>query len=199
MCPAFFDMKRAFQSALRVGLDALRDLDAKGLTCARFDMMYVLQFHPRCTRVTQRDLQDALGVSATTVSRMARALEKLGYLHRQRNPKDRRSLLVRLTDVGRALFDRTRRALMEGRIDDVVSQAALPAYWSGREKHPLYGRVRRRNKKLFEKAIARMRRRLGDRARLDYLNPYRLAPLPTPPLGRFDRPFPRLPEWPSAT
>jgi DNA-binding MarR family transcriptional regulator len=98
----FFAMKRAFHGVLRV---TRRPLQLCGLTAARFDMMYaVLQVQRKPGSPyapSQRELQQALGVSAPTVSRMVRSLEELGYVMRER-PKygDKRLWIVSLTAKG---------------------------------------------------------------------------------------------------
>jgi DNA-binding MarR family transcriptional regulator len=98
----FFAMKRAFHGVLRV---TRRPLQLCGLTAARFDMMYAVLRQQRELgspyAPSQKDLQQALGVTAPTVSRMVKSLEKLGYVTRSR-PKygDKRLWIVSLTAKG---------------------------------------------------------------------------------------------------
>jgi DNA-binding MarR family transcriptional regulator len=97
----FFGAKRAFHGVLRVMRKPLR---SRGLTAARFDMMYALasprrQLESRTVR--QSDLRRTLGVSAPVVSRMLRSLEALGWVTRRR-PRygDKRQREVALTASG---------------------------------------------------------------------------------------------------
>jgi DNA-binding MarR family transcriptional regulator len=102
----FFAAKRVFHGALRVSRPQLQSV-ARGLTSARFDMMYALttpvrgplKFERYETR--QSDLRKTLGVTATVVSRMLRSLEVLGWVTRRRSSAgDRRQLHVTLTEAG---------------------------------------------------------------------------------------------------
>jgi DNA-binding MarR family transcriptional regulator len=97
----FFASKRAYHAILRVTRRPLRVL---GLTAARFDLMYALMPHgeslDRCPAY-QSELRQELGVSAPTVSRMLRSLEKLGWVERCRPVcGDQRQREVTLTDAG---------------------------------------------------------------------------------------------------
>ncbi len=98
----YFGLKRAFQSTLRV---TRWRFEMFGLTPARFDLLY-------CIRsggwMHQREFRRLLGVTAQTISRMLRSLEKLGLVVRNRSFGDRRKLIVELTKEGR---ERIRRAV----------------------------------------------------------------------------------------
>lgn len=104
----FFAAKRAHYAALRLTRPLLQRF---GLTPARFDMLYALFFEveewagPQFTgpyfQFRQSMLTRALGVSRTTVSVMARALEALGLMARTR-AKGAREVMVNLTTEGRA-------------------------------------------------------------------------------------------------
>jgi DNA-binding MarR family transcriptional regulator len=101
-----FAIKRAFHSFLRVTRKPLHSL-SPGLTAARYDMLYVL-LTGNGTRfflsgiTYQREVQRALGVSASVVSRMLRSLEQLGWVLRKRCEADRRRREVTLTAAGLA-------------------------------------------------------------------------------------------------
>lgn len=104
-----FSLKRAFHSSLRLTRSLIA---AFGLTAARFDMLFAIRRpceEPNCRfmccGVMQRDLVRTLGVSAPTVSRMLRSLEKLGLVVRERLARDTRQLRVFLTSAGRARVD----------------------------------------------------------------------------------------------
>jgi DNA-binding MarR family transcriptional regulator len=98
------------------------------LTPARFDMLYALSRRGRDLPTTQADLRRILDVSRSTVSRMAKALEALRLITRERFWLDRRKVLVRFTAAGRELFERAYRDLVENamvdyRVDDYVVRA----------------------------------------------------------------------------
>jgi DNA-binding MarR family transcriptional regulator len=112
-----FGTKRAFHGFLRVTRKPFAWL---GLTAARFDMMSAL--YGRDGPLTacriglrQSDLRRVLGVSASVVSRMVRALEKLGLVTRQRERDgDRRQIRVDLTQAGEECIRRARRIMLRG-------------------------------------------------------------------------------------
>ena len=56
--------------------------------------------------LTQRELSDLAGVMEPTTFAALKAMEKLGYITRQRRPDNRKNIYVFLTDAGRALRDR---------------------------------------------------------------------------------------------
>src|SRR5215468_82215 len=91
-----FSMKRAHLRCV----ETLKPVAAMyGLTPARFDVLHVI--FQRFGETSQANIRHVLGVSATTISRMVQALEKLGFISRQRHPRDRRTKLVWLTEQGR--------------------------------------------------------------------------------------------------
>jgi DNA-binding MarR family transcriptional regulator len=99
MDPIFFSLKRAFHGTLRIARAPLKD---RGLTSARFDMLFALT-RDECRRavaVRQSVLRRILGVSRPTVSRMLQSLEDLGLVRRRRSETDRRQLVVELSDRG---------------------------------------------------------------------------------------------------
>ena len=110
-----FSSKRVFHAFMRVMRKPLKSL-AEGLTPARFDMLYVLLTGSGTSfflggKTTQKEVRRALGVSASVVSRMLRALEKLGWVIRRPWEGDRRQREVRLTEAGLACIRAAHQAL----------------------------------------------------------------------------------------
>jgi DNA-binding MarR family transcriptional regulator len=106
----FFANKRVFHGSMRM---MRRPLQSFGLTSARFDMLYALlpcddiaSWYPKW----QSRLRRELGVSASVVSRMLRALEQLGLV-RRRVSDDRRQREVRLTRRGKKCVREAYRSL----------------------------------------------------------------------------------------
>lgn len=148
-----FGLKRAFQASLRLGRDTLRHYP---LTPARFDMMHAVR-----RGTTQRDLREALGVSAPTVSRMLRSLEELGFVVR-RLAEDARTRWVELTAAGERVLARVRRDIMDSgymtlAVDCVLSGSRWFDWGACFEA-----------KEAFEDWLFRVRYALCDRASLAY-------------------------------
>jgi DNA-binding MarR family transcriptional regulator len=73
-------------------------------TLPRFDLMAQLERHPEGLRMTE--LSRRMMVTGGNVTGITDQLEKEGLVVRDADPADRRSIAVRLTPEGRALFDR---------------------------------------------------------------------------------------------
>jgi DNA-binding MarR family transcriptional regulator len=112
-----------------------------GLTPARFDLLFALKLEDR-RRMLQRELQDTLGVSRTTVSRMLASLEKLGLVQRTVDPKDRRRKWVTLTKrgfwrIGTAYRRFSRSGWAQLALDTAfgaIHSSSYPADWSDKER-----------------------------------------------------------------
>lgn len=50
------------------------------------------------------DLADAIGITASGVTRLLSPMEKIGLLQKQQNPRDARVSLVKLTSAGQKLY-----------------------------------------------------------------------------------------------
>jgi len=57
-------------------------------------------------QITQRELSEYVGLSEPTTHTALLALEKLGFVHRQKQPDNLRKISVSLTPAGRALKDK---------------------------------------------------------------------------------------------
>ena len=73
-------------------------------TLPRFDLMAQLERHPEGLKMTE--LSRRLMVTGGNVTGITDQLEKEGLVTRDVDPNDRRSISVKLTAEGRALFDR---------------------------------------------------------------------------------------------
>jgi len=159
----FFGIKKAHLRLLHVCRGLLR---GKELTPARFDMMRIVEVHAD-DGVAQSKIQDLLGVSAATVSRMLRSLEELGFVRRERMADDARCKLVELTRLGLERVRAARHALVESLIADRLAERALAF-------DPSVSRPQLRS---LEGFLSAMRRRLGDPS--PYPHPWRSEPLAT--------------------
>ena len=61
---------------------------------------------------TQRELADAVGIKAATLTHHLDGLERAGVVRRSRDLANRRIQRVELTDEGHALFDKLRKVAM---------------------------------------------------------------------------------------
>ena len=116
----FFGIKRVHLRTLHISRALLHKM---GLTPARFDMMRIVELH-RQHGVTQAKIIALLGVSGATVSRMLSSLEELGYVLREEIPRDRRALLVKITERGLERVRHARETLVDsGRAERLALRA----------------------------------------------------------------------------
>jgi DNA-binding MarR family transcriptional regulator len=110
---------------LRTYVDA--QLRGHGLSVSRLRLLRALATSTEPLRM--RDLGEALGVAARTVTSLVDALEREGLVERIRHPTDRRAYLLALTDLGRTTharaeeIDRTALATATGSL--TAQQRAL--------------------------------------------------------------------------
>ena len=159
-----FGTKRAFHGFLRVTRKPFAWL---GLTAARFDMMSAL-YGPdgpieNRLGLYQSKLRRILGVSASVVSRMVRALEKLGWVKRQRmcDPgRDRRQIHLELTEAGEKCIRKARRIMLRS-----VLRIVYVAICFGFHRDPV---TRFCHMDQLESFLRGLRSEFGDKATLYY-------------------------------
>lgn len=93
---------RLLEVAVLLQQDMAQSLTGRGLTTARTHLLWVLH---RLGPSTQQALASALDVSPRNVTGLVDALEQHGYLTRRPHPRDRRAVLVDLTDAGRGTVE----------------------------------------------------------------------------------------------
>jgi DNA-binding MarR family transcriptional regulator len=120
MDDVFFQAKRSHLATNRWALAKLREF---GVTPARFDLMRMI--FVRNFRWAQSELRCALGVARATISVMVRALVKLGWITREVNPFDKRTLDCLLTYEGRRVVASVMSALVWPKVIAKVVDAAL--------------------------------------------------------------------------
>ncbi|HEY8038877.1 MAG TPA: MarR family transcriptional regulator [Polyangiaceae bacterium] len=158
-----FGSKRVFHGFLRITRKALQSI---GLTAARFDMMCALLGDPRQRHdvvkfsVRQSVLRRSLGVSASVVSRMVRALEALGWVLRRRAYGDGRQYDVSLTESGDQRIRLARRLLLRG-VQRIVYQCICMG--SHRDANQRFVHM-----EWLESYLGVLRRDFGDTATLYY-------------------------------
>lgn len=87
-------LDQVLELALLVDADMTRGLAEQGLTPSRAHLLWELQQRGPST---QRDLAEALGVSARNVTGLVDALVDTGFVERTPHPADRRATLVAFT------------------------------------------------------------------------------------------------------
>lgn len=153
----FFGLKRAYYGTLRV---TRRSLTRIGLTAARFDLLYILE--KAGGQMPQREIQRALGVAGSTVSRMLRSLEDLGLVLREIMLEDHRCTWVELTDAGRrSVLAAARLLIHTRRVKTAVESALCPSGWQN-ETACLLARA------ACDRTLQRFRYAYGDVATLEY-------------------------------
>src|SRR5262249_335539 len=104
--------------------NAMKLLLEFGGTPARFGLMRIL--FGSGYWVPQLWLREGLGIARSTMSRMLKALEKLGLVARETDPWDRRTKKVTLTFEARSLVWRVLVALVRTRVlADVIDRGLL--------------------------------------------------------------------------
>ncbi len=134
----FFLAKRAHwgcQNKMRRPLKKKFDI-----TAGRVDMLHAISKEPWPQLKEQRVLVKKLGCVRSVVSRMLKAMEKLGWIHREKAEYDRRMWLVSLTKKGQRMLDRVMRSYVNSGVAAVwVYKALAGAWW--RKKGYRFGRV----------------------------------------------------------
>jgi len=117
-----FALKRAHLASNRWGLRLLAKF---GVTPARFDLMRIV--YERGSSIEQHWLRERLGVARSTLSRMLRSLERLGWVRRTRSEWDGRTRHVELTYAARSLVWRILTELVRSRVvaDEVDGALAI--------------------------------------------------------------------------
>lgn len=87
-----------------------RELDDTGLAGCQTPYLMALYRHEG---LTQEELARYLNVNKSSVARQLASLEEKGYIRREPDPQDRRSLLVYPTEKANALQDRMRHVLRD--------------------------------------------------------------------------------------
>jgi DNA-binding MarR family transcriptional regulator len=180
MHAAFFGLKRAHQSTVRIGRPMLAKM---GLTAARFDLLYALM--QRRHGMFQTRLQKKLGVGRATVSRMLGSLEKLGLVERKTDDIDRRRKLVALTASGRERIGAAHKHLTRSGWAQLALDSALGA--EGRQ-NPWYRGSCILAMTQLEDLLGAVRRGFYDTGDLEY-------PWDPPESYAEDRPRRTVPAW----
>ena len=130
-----FQLKRAHLSA--VGFGRTMVASVKGMTPARFDLLYLVRRwaiidaaerrDPLAPTLSQPELTKSLGLHRTTVSRMLRQLVEMGWVHRRRSEWDRRTFNVGLTALGlRRIWEAMRRVFRPRRLRRLYEEHFRP-------------------------------------------------------------------------
>jgi DNA-binding MarR family transcriptional regulator len=93
-----YSVKRV-ELAVRAHLDDL--LKPSGITALQYTALTVLERHEG---LPAAQLARDSFVTAQSMADIVRALENRGLIHRERNPRNRRELLIHLTETGRQLL-----------------------------------------------------------------------------------------------
>ena len=157
-----FGTKRAFHGFLRATRKQLVEM---GLTAARFDLLSVLvKCRPGelcAPGVRQSAIRRVLGVTAPVVTRMVRALERLGLVRRWREQApDKRQVLVELTEAGERCILKAREVMLPA-----MSRTVLRAICFGKHRS---ASARFRHMDTLESYLSSLRGRFGDTATLYY-------------------------------
>lgn len=105
----------------------------KGITFREYQLLLALQ-DPQVLSTTRVELAQAVGLSASGVTRALQPLEKLGFVETTRHARDARRSQAVLTDQGSELvIDAT------GVVDDVLSDLGPVSALSARDRDRIVG------------------------------------------------------------
>jgi DNA-binding MarR family transcriptional regulator len=98
------ELRRALRRLVRLG-GMLEPHEHAGLKLSLSEVMAMGELS-EVEAMSQHELGRLLGLEKSTVSRLAAALERRGWIVREREPSNRRVYRLQLTDDGRAVADR---------------------------------------------------------------------------------------------
>jgi DNA-binding MarR family transcriptional regulator len=104
-------LSRISRGLTRIGDARLRRL---GLATAQLPVLSMLR---NGERLSQADLAKAAKVEQPTMAQLLARMERDGLIHREPDPRDRRSSLVMLTDAARERLPAGRQVLREGNVE----------------------------------------------------------------------------------
>jgi DNA-binding MarR family transcriptional regulator len=107
-----------------------------GLSGASFDVLATLRRSGPPYSLSPGDLLATMMITSGTMTNRIDQLEKAGLVARSGNPQDRRSVLISLTEKGRAIID-------AAVTDHVATQARLTGILSGEENEALNALLRK--------------------------------------------------------
>ena len=90
-----------------------RALRSFGLADSEYRVLAFLRVHEEGFRVTPIDLNRIIRLTSAGITKALDRLEDAGHIERTPNPADRRSILVGLTEQGRALAEAACRTMAE--------------------------------------------------------------------------------------
>jgi DNA-binding MarR family transcriptional regulator len=111
-------------------------LSGAGINSAEFDVLATLRRSGEPYALTPSQLADAVMVTSGGMTGRVDRLVRAGLVAREQDPRDRRSVRVRLTDEGRAVVD---RAVVE----HLAAEEDLLAPLSARERERLTALLRK--------------------------------------------------------
>jgi DNA-binding MarR family transcriptional regulator len=107
MNSVFFGLKRAYYGTLRA---PRRPLATISMTSAAYDLLTVVE---QCAGILQKQVWMCLGVTRSTVCKMLKRLEKLGWVKREKPEQDKRQRIVRITESGVSVLRKSDRLMLE--------------------------------------------------------------------------------------
>lgn len=115
--PLTLELNSVFHGLARTSNKAVQaSLARLGLTPARVAVISILHRHPD-RKLTVGEIATGLHVSSTNISRRLDGLERTGWVRRERNPDDGRSIYIALTEQGRERADAVLPGIYRGMND----------------------------------------------------------------------------------
>lgn len=119
-------MERLFEWLLKGGFQPLRlfpEISELEKTVTRSDVAALLMLHLH-HQTTMSELAAKLGLPLSTLTSLSKRLDRKGLIERYRSVKDRRIILIRLTDKGENIAERA-QSIIQG-IFERIQKALSP-------------------------------------------------------------------------
>ena len=140
-----FELKRGHLKTVAWGEAALRGR-VPNMTAARFDLLYLLRQRAisygdgaLTTGILQRELWQRLDLDKSTISKMLRRLEAMGWVYRTRptNPRDWRTKKVFVTQLGLRRIAKAMRIMFRQRLMPAYFERIVKEHRRWRIRHPV--------------------------------------------------------------
>ena len=114
--PLALEFKKTEIPATRFVINYLKKVMLLDLSPIQCEVFIVLKDHD--DSMSQRELEDCLDLSKSTLSGVLKTMEKNGYINKETSCKDKRVMIVTLSDKGKRIYSETMKEFL--RLDEII-------------------------------------------------------------------------------